>query len=173
MSGKCRVWLAVSADGFIADAKGGVDWLAAWDSRDFGFDAFVADIGALIHGRTTYEQVLGFGDWPYGPRQTFVLTRRTPAPFAHLGGFDADPAALLTKARAAAGGKDIWLDGGAAAIAAFLDAKLVDSFEAFVLPIVLGDGVPLFQRDRARTLKALRGETLANGATKLTYVLSG
>ncbi|MCM0019686.1 MAG: dihydrofolate reductase family protein [Tagaea sp.] len=168
-----RVWIAVSADGFIADSAGGVDWLAPFDSREFGFDAFVEGIGALIHGRTTYGQVLGFGEWPYGARRTFVLTRGTPPESPHLGGFDAEPARLLARAREAAGGKDIWLDGGAGAIAAFLDAGLIDSFEAVVLPVVLGGGLPLFACGKPRALRAIRGENLAGGAARLTYDLAG
>ncbi|MFM7345245.1 MAG: dihydrofolate reductase family protein [Tagaea sp.] len=168
-----RVWIAVSADGFVADSSGGVDWLAAFDSRDFGFDAFIEGIGALIHGRTTYDQILGFADWPYGPRRTFVLTRRAPPGSPHLGGFDADPSRLLARAREAAGGKDIWLDGGPGAIAAFLDSGLVDGFEAFVLPVVLGGGVPLFAAGRPRKPRAIRGENFANGAVRLTYDFAG
>lgn len=172
-AGRLRVWIAVSADGFVADSAGGVDWLASFDSRDFGFDAFVEGIGALIHGRKTYDQVLGFGEWPYGARRTFVLTRGTPPDSPHLGGFDSEPARLLDRAREAAGGKDIWLDGGPGAIAAFLDSGLIDSFEAFALPMVLGRGVPLFASGRPRKLRAVRAESFANGAARLTYDLAG
>lgn len=165
-----RVWIAVSADGFVADPQGGVDWLAGWDSKDFGFEAFVAGIGALIHGRTTYDQVLGFGDWPYGARKTFVLTRGTPAPSSHLGGFGADPVKLLARARDAAAGKDIWLDGGARAIAAFRRAGLIDEFVALVLPVTLGAGLALFE-GAAPPIRTR--EPAANGAHRTVYDLDG
>ena len=55
------LFIATSLDGFIADSEGGVDWL--FTDQDYGYAAFFATIGALVMGRRTYEQVLGFGDW--------------------------------------------------------------------------------------------------------------
>lgn len=58
------VYIAASADGYIADAEGGIDGLAAYDARQYGYDEFIASVGAIVMGRTTYDEVLRPGDWP-------------------------------------------------------------------------------------------------------------
>ncbi len=72
-----RLFIATSLDGFIADRDGGVDRLFA--DGDYGYSAFFDSIEALIMGRRTYEQVLGFGEWPCGEKPTSVFTRGAPA----------------------------------------------------------------------------------------------
>lgn len=75
------VYIAASADGYIADAEGGIDWLAAYDARQYGYDEFIASVGAIVMGRTTYDEVLRQGDWPYPGKTAYVLTSRAlPAP---------------------------------------------------------------------------------------------
>src|SRR3712207_517414 len=71
-----KLFIATSLDGFIADRDGGVDWLFA--DGDYGYAAFFDSIETLIMGRRTYEQVLGFGEWPYGEKPTYVFTRGAP-----------------------------------------------------------------------------------------------
>jgi hypothetical protein len=73
---KIKLYIATSLDGFIAEPDGGVDWLFTDD--DYGYTAFFGSVEALVMGRHTYEQVLGFGEWPYEDRPTYVLTRSAP-----------------------------------------------------------------------------------------------
>ena len=69
--GRVRFYVATSLDGFIADRDGGVDWMAPYDARLYGYDAFVDEIGALVMGRRTYEIIRAVGEWPYvGKRAT-------------------------------------------------------------------------------------------------------
>ena len=63
---RVRFYVATSLDGFIADREGSVDWLAPYDARLYGYEKFVAEVGALIMGRRTYEMISAIGeDWPY------------------------------------------------------------------------------------------------------------
>ena len=75
---RVRFYVATSLDGFIADREGSVDWLAPYDARLYGYDKFVAEVGALIMGRRTYEMISAIGeDWPYAGKPVFVLSSRS------------------------------------------------------------------------------------------------
>lgn len=70
-----RGYMAMSADGYIADAGGGVGWLEPFEDVDYGYDAFLGEIETVVMGRRTYEQIEGFGlGWPYGHREGIVLS---------------------------------------------------------------------------------------------------
>jgi hypothetical protein len=75
-----RLYIAVSADGYIATPDGGVDWLEPFQQHDFGYREFMATIGTVILGRKTYEQALGFGEWPYPGKSAIVWTSRPLIP---------------------------------------------------------------------------------------------
>ncbi len=168
------VYIAASLDGFIAAPGGSVAWLDSFQQADYGYDRFSESVGTVVAGRTTYEQVLGFGEWPYAGKRTVVLTSRAldnGAPEkveAWTGG-----AATLAAASADwdEGGR-VWIMGGASVVAAFLDLGAVEEMELFVMPCLLGDGVRLFRRGRRPTHAALREATpYPNGVVRLRYVL--
>ena len=71
-----RVYIAMSLDGFIATPDGGVAWLERFNSDAFDFSGFMKQIGAVVMGRRTFDQVLGWGIWPYSNLHTIVQTRR-------------------------------------------------------------------------------------------------
>ena len=134
--------LAVSLDGRIADATGGVGWLEDLGDVDTGLEQFMARVGAIVVGRATYEQVLGFG-WPYGATPTWLVTSRVDdvtvpdGAEVHTAG---DVAGAVAAARGAAGDGIAWLLGGGMLVAAALEAGLVDVLEVAVVPVVLGQG---------------------------------
>ena len=72
-SPQIQIYIATSLDSFIATADGGVDWLEPFQAEDLGYSAFVATIGTIVMGRTTYEQIRGFGSWPYAVYRTRFL----------------------------------------------------------------------------------------------------
>ena len=74
--GRIILYIAASVDGYIATADGGVDWLTPFDDCEYGFEAHVATVDTVVLGRRTYDQVRGFGDWPYADFRTRVLTDR-------------------------------------------------------------------------------------------------
>lgn len=172
-----KLYIATSLDGYVADREGGIGWLPEIDpasGEDFGYAAFLAGIGALAMGRATYEQVRGFGAWPYVGRPTLVLSTRPPDPGAPGGVEFADGPveALAERLRALAGDGDVWLVGGGATVAAFRAAGLIDEYLLTVVPVLLGGGVPLFAPlpggDPAPLhLRAAR--PLAGGVVQLEY----
>lgn len=148
---KVRVYLACSLDGYIAGPDNDLSWLAPPDPPPTGptealeFGDFMAQVGVMLMGRTTHDVVAGFGDWPYGETPVLVATRRPLAPAAEtVQAVHGDIDALIAQAKDLAGGKDLYLDGGALVRQA-LDAGLVDELVLTWVPIVLGGGVPLFE----------------------------
>lgn len=166
---RARLYVAQSLDGYIADADGGVGWLDRFHGAgtDYGYADFLASVGALAMGRATYDQVRTFGDWPYH-KPTFVFTRRPlpdPPPGVHA--TDADPAAFLSEQQ-----DDVWLVGGAALVRSFREAGALGEIVLTVLPVLLGDGVPLFDGAQPPAdLALVSSETFPGGAVQLTYRL--
>lgn len=170
-----RVYIAVSLDGYIADADGGVGWLEPFEAEDFGFPAFFGEVGAVLMGRRTYDQIRALSDhWPYGETPVGVVTSREMAgEAADTVACHPDPGAALAWAREAAGLGDIWACGGGRLIRQLLDRNAVDTLEIHVMPVLLGTGVPLFERAARGHRLALRdSRPLARGVVRLVYALS-
>jgi len=148
---KTKIYIAATVDGFIARADGAIDWLEH-DSKgqDYGWDAFRQSIDALVLGRQTYEQVLGFDvEWPYQGLATFVWSRTLtsddiPAALAdEMVEATALPPAALLDELTGRGLKSVWIDGGQT-LQAFLAEGLVDIMTVTRIPILIGQGIPLF-----------------------------
>lgn len=140
---RCSVFIAISLDGFIARANGAFDWLSIVEreGEDYGFKQFFDAIDTLVMGRKTYETALGFGAWPYAGKRCVVLTGSSRVS-RHGEEFHSGDLAQLVERLASEGTKHVYVDGGAT-IARFLAAKLVDDVTVSVIPILLGEGVPL------------------------------
>ena len=145
--------LAASLDGFIADAKGGVNWLNAYSDADYGLEEFFRSMDAVVMGRKTYEISLKLGAPPAGKARMIVLSKKLKK--AKLG-FEVWNRGLkeLAQELASQGAKRVWMMGGGVAAASLLDAGLLDEVEIATIPVVLGAGVPMF----AKTKKAVRFE---------------
>ncbi|MCO4773335.1 MAG: dihydrofolate reductase [Deltaproteobacteria bacterium] len=150
---RVRVYMACSLDGYVAgpgddlawlgEAAGSVDPEAPTDALDFA--TFIGGMGAMIMGRRTYDVVEPMGQWHYGQLPVMVATTRPlektrDTVWAAAGTIEE----LVAQARLVARDKDIYIDGGALVRQA-LDAKLVDELVLTMVPILLGDGVPLFK----------------------------
>jgi dihydrofolate reductase len=141
---QCAVFIAASLDGFIARSDGGLDWLSVVErpSEDYGYRAFFDGVDALVMGRRTYDTVLGFDDWPYTGKRCLVLTHAPASPRADEEFVSGAPAVLLDRL-GAEGVRRVYVDGGAV-IRQFLAAGLVDELTVSLIPVLLGDGIPLF-----------------------------
>lgn len=174
-----RASLAVSLDGYIADTSGSVDWLYNFFSPEIDFMGFLRTIGATIYGRTTFDWALAQGHaGPADPAapggKAIVLTRRPlENPPAGVEAFSGDVRELATRLRAelAGTGKDIWLMGGGQSISPFHEAGLVDRWELSFIPILLGNGIPLFPAHSRGfgSLKLTRNRILKNGIVEAWY----
>ncbi|MSP68039.1 MAG: hypothetical protein EXQ96_08135 [Alphaproteobacteria bacterium] len=168
-----RAQLAVSVDGRIADARGGVGWLEPFPAEDFGLQEFLNGIGTLVMGRATYDQMQGFGPWPHGKKHTLVLTTRAlgSAPAGVEAVRPVDLGAAVAVLRGETGG-DVWVVGGQRTLAAMLAADALDRLEPYLIPVLVGDGIPLFGPDTLpRRLDAIHATTLATGVVRLVYAV--
>mgnify|MGYP000865813205 FL=1 len=143
-----HVFIASSLDGFIAAPGDSLDWLEEIPNpghSDYGFAAFMDKIDALVMGRRTFEKVLTFSEWPY-PKPVFVLSQSLKALPPTLKGkaslLNGDPHRIVQEL-AARGYHDLYIDGGQV-IQTFLREDLVDVLTITWVPVLLGDGVPLF-----------------------------
>ncbi|MDH5492900.1 MAG: dihydrofolate reductase family protein [Myxococcales bacterium] len=145
-----QVYCAISLDGYIAGEDDDLSWLeqepAEAEPGFIDFASFMAQTGAMLMGRRTYDAVMAMGvAWPYGDTPVEVVTHRplgdAPPAVRSIKGEVAD---LIAAARARAGEKNVYLDGGSL-ISQALDAGLVDELILTRIPILLGAGVPLYQ----------------------------
>jgi dihydrofolate reductase len=165
---RVKLFIATSLDGYIARADGRVDWLFTDD--DYGYAAFYESVDTVVMGRRTYDDVLGFGPYPYADKTGYVFSHSRPAASNDPVAFVSEsPAALVARLRESAG-RDIWLVGGAGLTAAFLDEDLIDDFIVSSHPIILGSGIPLFPRQGRELRLALSGvTTFESGLVQLRY----
>jgi dihydrofolate reductase len=145
----CGVFIATSLDGFIADKDGGIGWLDSIpeiNTIDTGYHAFMANIDALVMGRSTFETVCGFDiDWPY-EKPVFVLSNTLTSIPEKAKGKAQIVNGPLTKVLASIreqGYHRLYIDGGST-IQGFLKEDLIDEMIITVIPILLGNGIPLF-----------------------------
>ena len=172
-----QYYVASTVDGFIADKNDRLDWLLqfGFDAFRESYDAFLADVGALVMGATTYEFILRQDPdhWDYADRPTWVLTHRD-LPRIPGGNItftsDTDIAQLHASVLDGADGKNAWIIGGGNVAAQFANLGLIDELVITVMPIVLGSGKPLLPIGSiAGPLKLLRTASFDNGALELTY----
>lgn len=144
-----KVFIATSIDGYIADDKGGIDWLHSVPNPtgdDMGYSEFMSTIDALVMGRTTFEVVLGFDiDWPY-VKPVFVLSDRLKEVPRELAGKVEIVNGELKRVLEAIHNKgylNLYIDGGKT-IQNFLSEDLIDEIVITQIPVLLGGGVRLF-----------------------------
>jgi len=140
------VFVGASVDGFIARPNGDLDWLPAGGGEPHGYDEFVASVDAIVIGRRTFEKVLTFGGWAYGQKRVVVLSHRPVDLSAAVGGvveqMGGSPAEIVSRL-AASGAHHLYVDGGIT-IQGFLRAGLVTRLVVTRVPVLIGDGIPLF-----------------------------
>jgi dihydrofolate reductase len=140
-----QLYIAQSLDGFIADEEGGVGWLEErGKGGDYGYSDFLDQVGAIVLGAATYEQILGW-TWPYGEIPTWVFTHRgLDVPEGATVHLTARPLKeVLPEIKQASDG-NIWLVGGGDLARQWVDERLLDELILFVVPLLLGGGVRLF-----------------------------
>ncbi|MCZ8325998.1 MAG: dihydrofolate reductase family protein [Sphingomonadaceae bacterium] len=165
-------YIAMSADGYVADHAGGVDWLERFGTIDFGFGDFMATVDTVVMGRTTYDQVIAFGgDYPYAGKRSIVVTSNavTTGPADVIAWHDGIPALAAQLSREDG---NAWVVGGAMLQSAFIKAGLLDRLRLFVMPIFLGAGIRLHDADHPPLDLHLTDTTrFEGGAVLLDYRL--
>jgi dihydrofolate reductase len=141
------VFVGTSLDGFIARPDGSFDFLPADGGEPHGYDEFIASVDAIVMGRNTFEIVLAFPSWPYGNKRVVILSSRELDLSAAGGMIEqmAGPPATVVAALAATGAHHLYIDGGIT-IQRFLEAGLIDRLIVTRVPVLIGEGIPLFGR---------------------------
>ena len=183
---KVILYVASSVDGYIARPDGAVDWLEPAPEpapepgeeageeagEDYGYREFIAGVGVVLMGRITYEQILSFGvDYPYPDAAGYVFSRtRAGEQDDNVRFVDGgDIAGLVARLRAEQD-KNLWLVGGGQLVREFLRLDLIDRIELFILPIILGAGIPLFPPDTPTlNLTLTNCQSYDTGLVQLTY----
>ena len=141
----CCVFVGTSVDGFIARRDGSLDWLPPDGGEEHGYTAFLATVDAIVMGRGTFDTVLKFDRWPF-QKLVIVLTTHesdamvpAEARVEFMSGAPRDVVGRLAER----GMTRLYIDGGVT-IQRFLDAGLIDRMTITRVPVIIGDGIPLF-----------------------------
>ena len=164
--------LAVSLDGYIAKPNGDVEWLKKIhnpEKLDYGFSEFYKTIDITIMGNSTYKEILGFNiPFPFQDKENFVISR-TDNPNTEFVHFTSDISTLVRNLKSK-NGKDIWLIGGGQINSEFLNKGLIDELLIRIVPIVIGEGLPLFaNKPDEKIFELITSEAFGTGVVQLTY----
>lgn len=169
MPPRLSTFCACSLDGYIAAADGSLDWLhaAARADEDYGYARFMSCVDGLAMGRGTYDSIAHL-DLPSGDRPLFVFTHRSPAPRPGVVFWSVTPAEAVEH-WARRGLRRVYVDGGQL-VSSFLAAGLIDDMLVTVVPILLGQGRPLFHPGRPVARLELESATpFPSGLVNLQY----
>lgn len=174
MTRKIILYISQSLDGFIADQNGGVDWIAGnvepYES-DYGYEDFIQNVDTVICGATTYRQIrdeLSPGQWPYETLQSYVLTHEKLEDTDNIHFVDTHFQHLIHTLQQQEG-KAIWICGGANLIHQCMQADLIDEYQITTVPVLLGDGIRLFEKDCPRIQLKLESIREENGLILAVY----
>ena len=171
------VFIATSLDGYIARKAGELDWLEAANTaisedEDCGYNAFMATVDVQVMGRKTYEQVLSFGQWPYGNKPVIILSRNKidiPNELTSTVSYSSESPKALCARLSEQGARRLYIDGGVT-IQRFLAEGLINDLTVTIIPVILGNGIPLFRELGADILlKHLSTRSYDFGYVQLSY----
>lgn len=172
------LYVASSLDGYIARADGAVDWLDEMPEQpngpaeDYGYHEFIAGVGVVLMGRATYEQILAFGvEYPYPGTVGYVFSRtRAGERDENVQFVDGEDIPDFMGRLKETNDRNIWLVGGGHLVREFVRLDLIDRIELFILPVILGEGIPLFPPSTPqRNLRLVECRSYINGMVGLTY----
>lgn len=173
---KLKLYIATSLNGKIAKPDGSVEWLESIpnpEETDHGYHAFYSSIDTTIQGYSTYDQIIQWGiDFPYADKKNYVLTRKQGLSNTDHVEFIANNPIETIKQLKKEEGKDIWLIGGGQINTFLFNENLIDEIHVFVMPIVIPDGISLFEGlPHENNLTLIDTKTYATGAVELKYTV--
>ena len=164
------VFIASSLDGYIATRDGRLDWLeaAADGNEDYGYDSFLESVDALALGRGTYDHIAHLDPLPFGNRPVFVFTHRPPSARTGVTFWRVSPRVAVDR-WTVLGLRRVYVDGGRL-ISDFLAEGLIDDLVLTKVPILIGEGLPLFHPSPRRTdLGLVSVKSWPSGFVNLEY----
>ncbi|MFC6169511.1 dihydrofolate reductase family protein [Loigolactobacillus jiayinensis] len=172
MPKKVILQLAMTIDGYIADQNGSVDWIDATVGfdLDWGYDQFIAGIDTIVMGATSYHAALKMSPtYPYAEQENYILTHH-PQPDQTKRHFVNGSVTDLVRNLRQGSGKAIWIFGGGSVIQPLIAADLIDEYQLFTAPVILGQGVPLFGHRPQPLLLQLKSTTVFGPGVMATYI---
>ena len=175
---KIIVYIATSADGYIARPDGDVEWLNRRPRTvDYGMREFYRMIDTILWGRKTYDWVLDYyekrgrkGRMFDTKLANYVFSRNAPERETPGVEFVSEPVKAFAQRLRATPGKHIWMMGGGKLIASFLDAGEIDEFDIHVIPTLIGEGIPLMApRHRDVRLRLRSARKYPDSVVRLRY----
>lgn len=171
---KICLFIAMSLDGYIADSKGGVDWLKGHGGDHENVDAyseFIKSVDTILMGWNTYHQIvteLSPEEWVYNEFTTYVITHNEHASSDKIKFVNRNPVNLAKRLKEE-NGKDIWICGGANLIQQLVNEDFIDCYYITVIPTLLGSGIRLFENAKQEIPLRLLKTRSYNGMTDLIY----
>jgi dihydrofolate reductase len=169
---RVRYVVAMSLDGYIAGPNGEADWIIM--DPEIDFRALFEQFDTFLLGRRTFEAMGGAGGGGQSGAQTLVFSRTLrQQDYPNLTIVSENPEGMLADLRAKPG-KDIWLFGGGLLFRSLLEARLVDTVEVAVMPVLLGEGIPLLPPKPASErvkLKLASSRVFKTGIVSVEYAV--
>ncbi len=172
---KIKLYIAASLDGYIARPDGDLDWLLQYPApagAEYGYQEFIDSVDTIIMGNSTYQAIIEMGvDWPYKDKSTYVLTRyKNNLPPKENVTYITDDVVTAIRQLQQQEGKGMWLMGGGQVVTLLLNHDLVDEIQIAYIPVILGDGIPLFPNKPKESKWELAGNTAYDsGILKVDY----
>ena len=171
---KIKLYIAISLNGKIAKSDGSVDWLESIPKpvdSDYGYSDFYNSIDTTIQGNNSYKQILAWGiDFPYKGKKNYVLTSNASHEDNEDVTYISSDHINFIKGLKEQKGNDIWLIGGSKANTLLLDAKLIDELYVFVMPMVLNEGIEMFDTLLVDvSVNLLSSKSYDTGAVEMIY----
>ena len=162
-------YAAVSLDGFIAGKDGDVSWLDGYFIPELGFHEFIKRMSGVIMGRRTFDKIASFGKWPYGALPGTIATHREiDGSFGLVSKAAGTAEEILAAAKSASPGPH-WLVGGADLAGQFLAQGMLTRVDLFIIPVLLGAGVPAFTIAERAVLSLTDTQSYPKGVARLSY----
>lgn len=168
---KLVVYIAASLDGFIAKPNDDLSFLSMVEKEgeDYGYADFVSTIDTVIVGRKTYDWVVKNWHFPHADKKTYVITRTKSPDEGNISFYSGDLTDLVNRLKSESG-KDIFCDGGGQIVNELLRSNLVDEIIVSIIPVLVGDGVRLFETGiPEQKLELVSVKSFETGLVQLHY----
>jgi dihydrofolate reductase len=171
-SRKVIVYIAMSLDGFIAGPNDNLSFLDSVqkEGEDYGYSEFISQVDSVIVGKRTYDTVIGMGyDFPHQDKDAWIITRTAQPTKGNVKFYSGDLNVLVEDLKQISG-KNIFVDGGAWVVNELLRHQLIDEIHLSIVPVLLGNGVRLFQGNySADDFQLIDSKSYDTGLVKLIY----
>lgn len=174
MSRKVILYIAVSIDGYIADKDGNVSWLNGEDESyqgDYGYQEFINNVDTVIMGKITYRQIiteLSPNEWPYKNLKSYVFTHKYIKDNENITFLSCNIVSFIKDLKKKEG-KNIWICGGSNIVNQLIKQNLIDEYYLSMIPVVLGEGIPLFLNHNPYLRLHLKQTNTINGILNIIY----